>query len=245
MDHLTGVGAVGEFPSLRDSPFQSGRPATSCMPRFRNLDTSDADFAGGYAMICDAFRPSPHKRGVFAEARDCTATAQNDWVARFWGFGECMPDRTNRVTLDRQRCDAWGIPTLNIEFSWGDNDLAMARDMATSAAETLEAAGARNVRALDTLHRPGLAIHEMGTARMGHDARSSVVNGYGQCHDLPNLFLVDGAIMPASPCQNPSLTYMALSSRAACHAVALLRRGELRPAPRAALLSLGSGERSS
>jgi choline dehydrogenase-like flavoprotein len=241
MDHLTGVGAVGEFPELRGTAFRSGRPATSYVPRYRNLDKSDANFVGGYAMICDAFRPSPSGKAVFAEARDAAPTAENDWVVRFWGFGECLPSRNNRVTLDRGRCDAWGVPTLRIQFSWSDNDRAMARDMAVSAAETLEQAGARNVRQLDTLQRPGLAIHEMGTARMGVDPRTSVVNSHGQCHDLPNLFLVDGAIMPTSPCQNPSLTYMALASRAATYAAAALRKGELKPPARTPRLCLGAG----
>lgn len=226
MDHLTGLGATGVFPELHHKMFQAGRPTTTYVPRYRNVDRDRASFSGGYAFICDAFRPSERGTAVFRESAGLDKAASEDWVVRLWGFGECLPQRTNRVTLDPARCDRWGVPVLNIDFSWSDNDLAMARDMASSAAEMLEAAGGRNVRLLSTPLAPGLAIHEMGTIRMGSDPRTSVVNGFGQCHDVPNLFVVDGSILPTSPCQNPSLTYMALASRAACYAANALREGK-------------------
>jgi choline dehydrogenase-like flavoprotein len=227
MDHLTGLGATGVFPELQGKLFRAGRPTTTYVPRFRNLNRDRASFSGGYAFICDAFRPSAAGTAVFREAAGLDKAVAEDWAVRLWGFGECLPCRDNRVTLDTSRRDRWGVPTLKIAFSWSDNDIAMARDMATSAAEMLEAAGARNIRLLDKALDPGLAIHEMGTVRMGNDPRKSVVNGFGQCHDVPNLFVVDGAILPTSPCQNPSLTYMALASRAACYAAAALRNGHL------------------
>jgi len=227
MDHLTGVGATAIFPELQGKLFQAGRPTTTYVPRYRNINGDRATFAGGYAFICDAFRPSTAGTAVFRETAGLARSAADDWVIRLWGFGECMPRRDNRVTLDHTKLDRWGVPTLRIDFSWGDNDIAMARDMATSAAEMLSAAGGRDVRLLDVPLDPGLAIHEMGTARMGVDPRTSVVNGYGQCHDVPNLFVVDGSILPTSPCQNPSLTYMALASRAACHAADVLKDGQL------------------
>lgn len=237
MDHLTGLGAVGKFPSLRDAPFKTGRPATGYVPRFRNLGKAEAEFVGGYAFICDAFRPEASPKAVFRQDAG-VGDSTDDWVVRLWGFGECAPIKSNRVVLSRARRDAWGIPVLEIDFDWSNNDRAMAKDMAISAAEMLEAAGASNVRMLDTALNPGLAIHEMGTARMGTDPKTSVVNQYGQCHDVPNLLVVDGATMPTSPCQNPSLTYMALASRATCHAIDELRKGNLMPRGRSPRLCL-------
>ena len=144
-----------------------------------------------------------------------------------YGFGECLPRAENRVTLDPARTDKWGVPALRIECAWGPNERTMLQDMATQAAEMLEAAGCTDVEPYVQDNPPGLTIHEMGTARMGRDPRTSVLNGWNQAHELPNLFVTDGACMASSACQNPSLTYMALTARAAHHAVDLLDRREL------------------
>lgn len=259
MDHLTGVGAIAEFPDIDNLPFVPGRPATSYVPRYRNLGVADTGFVGGYAFICDAFRPSADGAAVFRESAGARNAESGNWVIRLWGFGECVPQRSNHVRIasddagrdparalrdrgdQRNGKDAWGVPILNVDFSWSDNERDMARDMAQTAAEMLEACGGKHVKLLDTPLAPGLAIHEMGTARMGLDPRSSVVNGFGQSHDLCNLYVVDGAVMPTSPCQNPSLTYMAFASRAARHAALQLRKGNLRPPQRTAMLTLSAG----
>jgi choline dehydrogenase-like flavoprotein len=144
-----------------------------------------------------------------------------------YGFGECLPHEDNRVELDPEVTDAWGIPVLNIQCRWRENEVAMYDDMADSAAEMLEAAGVRNVEIFHEDNPPGKTIHEMGTARMGRDPATSVLNSFNQTHDIENLFVVDGSCMPSSANQNPSLTYMALTARACYYAVRAMNRMEL------------------
>jgi choline dehydrogenase-like flavoprotein len=131
------------------------------------------------------------------------------------------------VTLDPEQTDRWGMPLLRIHCRWSDNERQMMIDGALQAAEMLEAAGCRNIRPYNNMTPPGFCIHEMGTARMGRDPRTSVLNAYNQAHDVPNLFVTDGACMTSSSCVNPSITYMALTARAADYAVERLKRGEL------------------
>ena len=149
------------------------------------------------------------------------------WRATFSGFGECLPRRDNRVELNPMQVDAWGIPALRIHCAWSENELTMLRDMAVTAAEMLEAGGATDIETFVEDNPPGLTIHEMGTARMGRDPRTSVLNAQNQMHDVANVFVTDGAAMASSACQNPSLTYMALTARACDAAVTQMRRGEL------------------
>lgn len=146
---------------------------------------------------------------------------------RLAGFGECLPRRENFVELDPALRDKWGIPSLRISCTWSDNELAGMKDAREQAAEMLEAVGARSVTTFEARTPPGLTIHEMGTARMGRDRRTSVLNGWNQAWELPNLFVTDGACMTSSANQNPSITYMALTARAVDHAVALMKRHEL------------------
>ena len=131
------------------------------------------------------------------------------------------------VELDKEKVDAWGIPTLKIHCAWGENELALRKDMSISAAEMLAAAGAHDIEPFLGDDPPGFAIHEMGTARMGRDAKTSVLNAYNQSHDVKNLFITDGGAMVSSSCVNPSLTYMALTARACDYAVQQLKKGEL------------------
>lgn len=154
-------------------------------------------------------------------------TELGPWRMELYGFGECLPDESNRVELDPEVVDAWGVPALKITCRWGENERAMFDDMADSAAEMLEAAGVRNVEVFHEDNPPGKTIHEMGTARMGRDPKTSVLNAYNQAHDVRNLFVVDGSCMVSSANQNPSLTYMALTARACAYAVDALNRREL------------------
>ena len=165
-------------------------------------------------------------RGLGADFKH-DLTRLGPWQMSLYGFGECLPYEENRVSLDPDVVDAWGIPVLNIDCRWRDNEVAMFDDMADSAAEMLEAAGVRNVEVFHEDNPPGKTIHEMGTARMGRDASTSVLNGFNQAHDVPNLFVVDGSCMASSANQNPSLTYMALTARACAYAVDALNRREL------------------
>jgi choline dehydrogenase-like flavoprotein len=144
------------------------------------------------------------------------------------GFGECLPYAENRVTINMNKKDGYGLPTLQVDAEWKENEKRMREDMKAAAAEMLEAAGFKNVQTYDNPDNIGLGIHEMGTARMGKDPKTSVLNKWNQVHEAPNVFVTDGAAMTSSACQNPSLTYMALTARAANHAVEELRKGNLK-----------------
>src|SRR6266478_1169910 len=149
------------------------------------------------------------------------------WRMGIGGFGECLPNHKNYVEIDKEKLDAWGIPSLKINCGWSENELAMSKDIAIQAAEMLAAAGAKNISVGQEITPPGLAIHEMGTARMGRDPKTSVLNQNNQAHDAKNLFMTDGACMVSSSCVNPSLTYMALTARACDFAVSAMKKNEL------------------
>jgi choline dehydrogenase-like flavoprotein len=149
------------------------------------------------------------------------------WQMTFQGYGECLPRHENYVDLDPERTDQWGIPLLRVHCGWSDNERAIREDVKTQSAEMLEAAGCKNVETYDHDGPPGFSVHEMGTARMGRDPKTSVLNGHNQAHDVPNLFITDGACMASSSCVNPSLTYMALTARAVDYAVGELSRRNL------------------
>ena len=143
------------------------------------------------------------------------------------GFGECLPYHENKVSLNFNKMDIWGMPTLVIDCEWKENERKMREDMKVAAVEMLEAAGLKDVQPYENQCDPGLGIHEMGTARMGKDPKTSVLNKWNQVHAVKNVFVTDGACMTSAACQNPSLTYMALTARAADYAVTQLKRNEL------------------
>ena len=149
------------------------------------------------------------------------------WRMSFYGFGECLPNHDNFIAIDKEKVDAWGIPVIRINCMWRENERALLKDMSITAAEMLSAAGARDIEPFLEDNAPGLTIHEMGTARMGRDPKTSVLNAHNQTHDAKNLFVTDGACMASSSCVNPSLTYMALTARACDYAVDQMKRGEL------------------
>jgi choline dehydrogenase-like flavoprotein len=138
-----------------------------------------------------------------------------------------LPNHDNKVTLDPAKKDKWGLPVLKIDCAIGENERLMRKDMANDMAEMLEQCGVKNVRTFDNEYFPGMGIHEMGTARMGGDPKTSVLNAHNQVWDAPNVFVTDGACMASTACQNPSLTYMALTARAAEFAVSELNRRSL------------------
>jgi choline dehydrogenase-like flavoprotein len=232
MDHIKNGGAAGVIPGWENRQTIGNRPNGILVPRFRNLDaaTRHASFIRGYQMQGDAGRVGWQGRsrepGIGAEFK-ARLTKLGPWMMSFGGYGEALPRDENRARLHPTQRDAWGIPTLHIDVAWSPNELAMHRDMADSAVEMLEAAGATNIVRRTTPSTPGNANHEMGGARMGRDPRTSVLNAWNQVHDVPNLFVTDGACMTSSACQNPSLTYMALTARAVDHAVRLMQRHEL------------------
>ena len=211
--------------------YSGRRPNGIYIPRFRNLGdaaTARSDYLRGYGFQGGANRAGwdPSTPG-FGAARKTAMTQPGPWGIRLSGFGEILPYADNRVTLNQDLKDKHGLPTLTFNVKIRENEMAMRRDMQESAAEMLEAAGFTNVRGHDTGYTPGLGIHEMGTARMGRDPKTSVLNAHNQVHACRNVYVTDGAAMTSASCVNPSLTYMALTARAADHAVAARRRGEL------------------
>ena len=230
MDHCMGGGARGTIPGMEDRTVHGRRPNGIYVPRFRNVATAHPDFLRGYGFQGGADREG-WTRGEnlpgFGVEFKRTLRTPAPWRFSFYGFGECLPRPTNYVELDPDTKDAWGIPALRIHCEWSDNERKVLKDMSVSAAEMLEAAGAKEVEPFVDDNAPGLTIHEMGTARMGRDPKTSVLNAWNQCHDVKNLFITDGACMTSSACQNPSITYMALTARAVAHAVEQMKRHEL------------------
>ena len=230
MDHTMGGGANGFIRGMDDKWTFGRRPNGIYLPRFRNVTDQHPDFLRGYAYQGGASRAGWSRGndmpGFGAEYKHALRTP-GPWRFRFYGFGECLPRESNYVTLDPAQVDAWGIPSLQIHCEWSDNERTALKDMSVQAAEMLEAAGATDVSEFTEDNPPGLTIHEMGTARMGRDPSTSVLNQWNQSWDVANLFITDGACMASSANQNPSLTYMALTARAVDHAVRLIGDGEL------------------
>jgi choline dehydrogenase-like flavoprotein len=231
MDHQYRAGADAKVEGFDDKYYIGRRPNGIYIPRFRNVGNDKrTDYLRGFGYQGAASR-SEWSRGVSemafgAELKEAL-TSPGSWSIGITGFGECLPNPRNRVTLNNNKRDIHGLPTLNIDATWGDNEKAMRKDMKESAAEMLEAAGFKNVNIFDNPDNMGLGIHEMGTARMGKDPKTSVLNRWNQVHEAPNVFVTDGAAMTSSGCQNPSLTYMALTARAADYAVSELKKGNL------------------
>ena len=229
MDHVMGGGARGVLPVLRGVPDTRGnRPNGIYIPRFRNLDTRHSAFLRGYGFQGGASLSKwGHANAIPGFGAEFKRRVKDDrpWTISLGGFGECLPRVENHCRLDAERVDGWGIPILHIDAAFGDNERTMVSDMADTAMEMLEAAGAEDVARREDMSPPGLAIHEVGTARMGNDPRTSVVNKWQQAHDVSNLFLMDGSVYPASACQNPTLTMMALASRACDYLVEEYRAG--------------------
>jgi len=231
MDHNFGSGAGGSYPGMLDKRTIGNRPNGVYIARFRNVKTQHPDFLRGYGFQGGADR-SGWGRGQWmpgygAAFKQSLIDELGGWG--FWGtgFGESLPREENRVTLDPEVTDAWGIPAARIEVRWSDNERAMEKDMAKTMAEMLDAAGFKDVQPSDGMNPPGHCIHEMGGARMSRTAKEGVLNRWNQAWDVKNLFVTDGSCMASTACQNPSITYMALTARAAGHAVEALKRNEL------------------
>lgn len=233
MDHHFLAGAQADVDGYDDRYYAGRRPTGIYVPRFRNLGdnaTKQSSFTRGYGYQGGASR-SGWQRLVaemgFGKAFKEEMSEPGAWTMGLTGFGEMLPYRDNRVWLNNDVKDKDGLPTLTMDVTIRQNELNMRKDMQSSAVEMMEAAGFKNVRPYDRPYAPGLGIHEMGTARMGRDPKTSVLNSWNQVHACTNVYVTDGAAMTSAACVNPSLTYMALTARAADHAVTSLKRGEL------------------
>jgi len=230
MDHIKAGGATGTMAGNENRIELGRRPNGIYVPRFRNLKTRQTEFIRGYGFQGGAERQG-WERGIaqsgFGPEFKKSMRRPGPWQFTFFGYGECLPHRNNYVELDKQKVDAWGIPALKIHCAWGENEYALRKDMSIAAAEMLAVAGAHNIEPFIHDYPPGFSIHEMGTARMGRDPKTSVLNSFNQTYDVKNLFITDGGAMVSSSCVNPSLTYMALTARACDYAVQQLKKGEL------------------
>jgi choline dehydrogenase-like flavoprotein len=230
MDHHYMLGAQGLVEGYEDKYYYGRRANGFYIPRFVNLAGDKRDFLRGYGYQGSAGREG-WSRDVaelsigagFKEA----LTEPGAWRIGATGFGEILPYHENKITLDAHKKDKWGLPVLSMDAELKENELKMRKDIIRELVAMFELAGIKNITTWDSAYAIGQGIHEMGTARMGKDPKTSVLNAHNQVWDAPNVFVTDGACMTSSACQNPSLTYMALTARAADHAVNELKKGNL------------------
>jgi len=230
MDHHLGSGATATVDGFDDRYYFGRRPNGFYIPRYRNVGKDKRDYLRGFGYQGGAGRAGwdeLQNAALLGEELKKKAQAPGPWAIGMTGFGEILPHHDNHVRLDRDKKDKFGLPILRFDARLRDNELRMRKDIINDAAEMLEAAGYRDVRIFDHDYGIGLGIHEMGTARMGRDPKTSVLNAWNQVHACKNVFVTDGSCMTSSACQNPSLTYMALTARAANHAVEELKRNNI------------------
>lgn len=227
MDHHLGISAQGDIEGYEDKYYFGRRANGIYIPRFRNFFGDKRDYLRGFGYQGGASRegwsrdiPELNIGGEFKDA----LSEPGPWMMGIGGFGEILPYHENKITLDKNKKDKWGLNVLAFDSEWKENERKMRIDMKNDAMEMLEAAGAKNVTGHDGDGTMGRGIHEMGTARMGRDPKTSVLNGFNQVWDAPNVYVTDGACMTSAACVNPSLTYMALTARAADHAVSELKK---------------------
>ncbi|HYW51474.1 MAG TPA: GMC family oxidoreductase [Gemmatimonadaceae bacterium] len=230
MDHHFRLGAAGDLDGLEDKYYYGRRPTGFYIPRYRNVGSDKRDYLRGFGYQGSASREewgrAVAELGIGGEYKD-NAAMPGQWTIGATAFGEMLPNHNNKITLDPTKKDKWGLPVLNFDVAIGENEQRMRKDMTADMAEMLTAAGVKNVRTYDGGYTPGMGIHEMGTARMGRDPKTSVLNANNQVWDAPNVFVTDGAAMTSASCVNPSLTYMALTARAAEFAVNELKKRNL------------------
>lgn len=221
MDHHLGLEISATMPGFEDKTTMGNRPIGFYIPRYRNLEGQEPmpDFIRGYGWEGSAYRQSWDKAyGLEGFGVDFKKDVQQagPWQVGMWGFGETLPYYENHIRLHDTETDELGIPKLVFNAEIKENEKAMRKDSLATMAEMLDRAGCQDIEAIDNPKGavPGYGIHEMGTARMGRDPKTSFLNGFNQSHEVNNLFVTDGACMTSSPCQNPSITYMALTARA-------------------------------
>ncbi|HMG32677.1 MAG TPA: GMC family oxidoreductase [Blastocatellia bacterium] len=232
MDHIGGGAAGGALLNLSTKEMgQDGRANGIYIPRFKNLTSKDSRFIRGYAFQGGAGQ-NLYEQGKWVNGfgSDFKKSVRefHPWYINLTGFGECLARFENQVRIDKDVVDAWGIPVLNIEMKFGDNEREIVRDMGVTAAEMLEAAGVQHIQvSYGPVSTPGIIIHEIGTARMGNDPKKSVLNKFNQAHDIKNLFVTDGSCFVSSANQNPTLTMMAITVRACDYLAEELKAGKL------------------
>nr|WP_297915603.1 GMC family oxidoreductase [uncultured Allomuricauda sp.] len=232
MDHHFKAGARGKMDGFNDKYYKGRKPNGIYIPRFRNIGGSSEmkNFSRGYGYQGGARRGDYEDlvaESAFGKEFKEGILKPGGWTMNMLGFGEILPYHENKMTLDYEKKDKWGLPTVTFDAEIKENELEMRKDMQEQAAAMLEKSGARDIETYDDTYALGLGIHEMGTARMGYDPKTSVVNANNQVHSCKNVYVTDGAFMTSASCVNPSLTYMAFTARAANHAAQELKKGNL------------------
>jgi choline dehydrogenase-like flavoprotein len=219
----------GEYEGFKEFTTDGTRPNGGYIPRFRNVFKQETDFLRGYAAGFYSGRSSNTDRnGIGSSLKDnLLKPTLGNWHVSSHMMGETIPKETNFVALDKEKKDEWGIPQLKISIAYDDNDEKMTKDYLEQMTEMFTKAGFTNLQTNDSKAAPGLDIHEMGGARMGNDPKTSILNEWNQVHACRNVFVTDGACMTSTSTQNPSLTYMALTARAADYAAKQMKAGEL------------------
>jgi choline dehydrogenase-like flavoprotein len=230
MDHHFLVGAGGTWEGDEDKYIYGRRANGIYIPQYRNVGNDKRDYVRGFGYQGGANREGWSRVVAeigFGADMKAAATEPGAWSFGMTGFGECLPYYDNHVKLNTDKKDKWGQPTLSFDAEFKENEKKMRKDMMNDAKEMMEAAGLKNIYTYDSKSVPGNAIHEMGTARMGKDVKDSILNKWNQVHECKNVFVTDGASMASTGCVNPSLTFMALTARAADYAVKELKKRNL------------------
>jgi choline dehydrogenase-like flavoprotein len=230
MDHHFRLGAAGDVEGMEDKYYYGRKPNGFYIPRFQNVGGDKRGYLRGFGYQGGASRGewgrAVAELGIGGDFKDNAATV-GPWSVGSTAFGEMLPNHDNKISIDATKKDKWGMPVLNIDCEIRENETLMRKDMMADMAEMLTACGVKNVHTYDGGYTPGMGIHEMGTARMGRDPKTSVLNSHNQVWDAPNVFVTDGSCMTSAACVNPSLTYMALTARAADFAVGELKKNSL------------------
>lgn len=226
MDHHSGVSGNGVLEGGEDRIYKGFRPAMVAIPRFRNVDKQETDFLRGYGIWGGAYRQGINtgRVGIGTSLKQ-QMTQYGPWVMSLGTQAETLPSYDNRVEIDENNLDQWGFPMIKVTAAYGENEMKMREDIYQQIQEMLEVAGLKEISVSKSEPVFGNTIHEMGTARMGLDPKTSVLNAYNQCHDIPNLFVTDGSCMVSSGNVSTSLTYMALTARACDYAVRQMKQG--------------------
>lgn len=224
MDHHKGISITASVDGFEDKYYYGRRPNLLYVPRFKNIQEPDAGFLRGYHFNANAFRETAEAKVPIGADFKEALTEPGSWMIRLIGYGECLPYQDNRITVNTAKKDPWGFPMITIDCTFRENEKAMHADMVKTGIDMLTSLGYQNVKDSSAISAPGNANHEMGTARMGRDPKTSVLNAFNQMHEVPNVFITDGSCMASSSCLNPSITYMALTARACDYAVKEMKK---------------------
>ncbi len=227
MDHHKGISVTATVEGFENSYYSGRRPNPLYIPRFKNILEPNGDYLRGFHLNAGASRGAAQPEVQIGADFKTALTEPGLWKVRLYGYGECLPYPENRITLNHEKKDPWGLPMISIDCTFKENEQKMHKDMVATCREMLTSLGYKDVKDTSEISAPGNANHEMGTVRMGRDPKTSVLNGFNQMHEVANVFVTDGSCMASSSCLNPSITYMALTARACDYAAKEMKKGNI------------------